>query len=202
MYSDRFLNRVDRKGFICTVTYVRGDGYKDRFECVTQNDDAHFRDLTEEEQQMALRWLRYNVIPTKTPYEGRTSYGMKHVLEDRTKIYMTNNQFKEAMLVCGFFPVDTDELNWCFCISKQSPIFVDQADRKPGLPMMGDPMDYSEKEEAVDHVGKWVYEHGSWVCDQCGMAPNRENYWDAEDEEPPFAYCPHCGALNKPEYAV
>jgi hypothetical protein len=200
--NSSFLNHVGRKGNICTVTYMHGDGCKDRFECVTQNDDSHFRNLTEEEQRIALRWLRYNVVPTKTPYEGRTSYGMKHVLEDRTKIYMTNNQFKEAMLVCGFYPVDTDELNWCFCISKLSPIFVDQADRKPGLPMLGDPMDYSEQEECGDHVGEWVCEHGSWVCDQCGRAPNVEDCWDYDEDEPSFAYCPHCGSLNNPDSVV
>lgn len=199
MCREKFLENVGREGYVCTVTYMKDGSNRNRFECVTENDTEHFRDLSEEEQRIALRWLRYNIFPspTDTPFEDWSSYGMKHVLEGRTNIYMTNNQFKEAMLLCGFFPADTDELNWHFCIKERSPIFVVQADKMPGLPMLGDPMNYSE--EVVDHVGNWVYEHGSWVCDQCGKAPNRENHWDAEDEEPPFAYCPHCGALCRPD---
>lgn len=81
-------------------------------------------------------------------------------------------------------------------------MFVLQADRMEGLPMMGDPMNYSEKEDFVDHVGEWVYEHGSWVCNQCGRAPNAEDCWSYEEDEPPFAYCPHCGSLNNPDSAV
>lgn len=73
---------------------------------------------------------------------GHTSYGMKHTLEARTNIYLTNNQFKEAMLLCGFYPVETDKLNRNFYVKKSSPIFQDQVDSKPGLPMMGEPMDY------------------------------------------------------------
>lgn len=45
MYSDRFLTGVGKQGFICTVTYVQGDDHRNRFECVTQNDDAHFHEL-------------------------------------------------------------------------------------------------------------------------------------------------------------
>ena len=46
------------------------------------------------------------------------------------------------MLLRGFFPVETDKLNWNFYVKKSSPIFQDQVDGKPGLPMMGEPMDY------------------------------------------------------------
>ena len=201
MCREKFMENVGREGYICTVTYMQGDGNRNRFECVTENDTAHFRDLSEEEQRIALQWLRFNIYsgPTGIPFEGWSSYGMKHVLEGRTNIYMTNNQFKEAMLLCGFFPADTDELNWHFYINDRSPMFMTYADNKLGLPMLGDPMEYSEDDEAVDHAGNWVYEHGSWVCDQCGRAPNREDYWDIEDEEPPFPYCPHCGALCRPD---
>ena len=48
---------------------------------------------------------------------------MKHLLERDTKIYMTNNQFKDAMLLCGYEPVDERLLNWNYRISKKSLAF-------------------------------------------------------------------------------
>ena len=48
----------------------------------------------------------------------------KHMLERDTDIYMTNNQFKDAMLACGFLPVNERELNWHYCISRRSPAFT------------------------------------------------------------------------------
>ena len=185
----KFIDQVNAEGYICSVRYKQGADGKYFFEVVTEGDEAHFRDLMPEEQEKALTWLRYNVIPAEKPLDGHTSYGMKHILEHRTKIYMTNNQFKEAMLICGCFPAETDELNWHFCMRKTSPMFVMQADRREGLPMMGDPMDYSKPGN-----GHWEYEHGSWVCSECGMAPNRKDCWNYEDGEPEFPYCPHCGA--------
>ena len=42
---------------------------------------------------------------------------------------MTNNQFKEAMLICGFKPVDETELNWYYRIDRKSPICVEYRKR-------------------------------------------------------------------------
>ena len=92
-----------------------------------------------------LTWLRYNVLPAKKPLLIYSSYGMKHTLETRTNIYLTNIQFKEAMLLCGFYPAETDMKNWNFYVKKSSPIFQYQADGRPGLPMMGEPMDYRKQ---------------------------------------------------------
>ena len=185
------LSKVGKEGRICSVTCERDDEGNPCFMAATQNDTRHFCDLTQAEQEMALRWLRYNIIPTSTPLENRTSYGMKHVLQSRTNIYMTNNQFKEAMLRCGFFPVNTDELNWIFCISKASPIFMEQADKKDGLPMLGDPMDYSEKD---DQSAQWTADGGRWRCSRCGYHPSREEDWTEDDSVPLYRYCPDCGA--------
>lgn len=83
-----------------------------------------FSDLAREDQEKAKDWIRAEIKPRKTPTYNATSYWLKHVLEHDTGIYMTNDQFKDAMLECGFIPVDKDELNWDFCISKRSPCFV------------------------------------------------------------------------------
>ncbi len=61
-------------------------------------------------------WIRENIRKGRTVYKGRTSYGLKHVLERDTGIYLTNNEFKDAMLLTGYFPVDAAELNWRYRI--------------------------------------------------------------------------------------
>ena len=83
------------------------------------NDNDLFSSLTEEQQQKCLEWVDLYVRPTTVSIYPGTSYGLKHNLEDYTKVYMTNNQFKDLMLKCGYFPVNEHELNWRYRISKK-----------------------------------------------------------------------------------
>ncbi len=95
-------------------------------QCAKQNtkgDNKHFDDLTQSDQEKVLAWIKANILPRKTPLLSRSSYGMKHILQYQIGIYLSNNQFKEAMLNCGFKPIKEQELNWRFCISKKSPAF-------------------------------------------------------------------------------
>ena len=80
-------------------------------------------DHSQEEQQIVMDWIRNNIYPRKTVLHGRTSYGIKHLLERDTGIYLTNNEFKDAMMVCGFDPHNPNALNWEYCISAKSPAF-------------------------------------------------------------------------------
>lgn len=86
-------------------------------------DSALITDCLQEEIDTVCNWIKDNIYPRKTPLLDYTSYGIKHILENDTGIYLTNNQFKDAMLLCGYEPVDPDELNWSYCISKRSPAF-------------------------------------------------------------------------------
>lgn len=190
MYNRRFFCRIDKEGAACTVRRTRDANGETGFLVETGNDREHFSQLSEEEQSKALKWIGFNVIPAEKVLDGHTSYGMKHILESRTNIYMTNNQFKEAMLRCGFFPADAGELNWHFYIRKSSPIFKAQTDGRDGLPMLGEPVDY--------HRAGWEYRHGSWECSECGQAPNDDGCWPDADAKPGFSFCPHCGTKMKP----
>jgi hypothetical protein len=80
-------------------------------------------DFDKETQEKIFDWIHTNLVQIKTPNMGHTSYGLKHILERDTGIYMGNNAFKDAMLICGFKPVDERELNWHFYLSKKSPAF-------------------------------------------------------------------------------
>lgn len=89
----------------------------------TDGDEALLTDLSKEEQQVILDWIKENVTPRKGVLHGHTSYGIKHIQEHDTKIYLTNNQFKHAMLLAGYEPYDEHMLNWIYCISKRSKCF-------------------------------------------------------------------------------
>lgn len=136
----KFLCSVGQKGIICSVQSEVVNG-RDRFLVTTKDDDHHFHELSPDEQKIAFHWLQYNVVPGNEPYTLSTSYGLKHTLKNRTNVYMTNNQFKEAMLLCGCFPVAVDKLNWTFLMRKSSPICVLQVDKRYGLPMLGNPLE-------------------------------------------------------------
>ena len=86
-------------------------------------DDALITSRSQEEIDTVCRWIDMNLFPRKTVLDSHTSYGIKHILERDTGIYLTNNEFKDAMLMCGYTPVNPNELNWCYCISKRSPAF-------------------------------------------------------------------------------
>lgn len=124
-------------GAACTVTAVPDGEGRLRYLAETGVDKEHFIDLDTEEQDKALAWLRLNCVPGERPC-GCSSYGMKHTLERRTGLYVTNNQFKEAMMRLGLFPVEVNELNWDFCLDGRSPIFKRQKDGEKGLPLPSD----------------------------------------------------------------
>ena len=87
-------------------------------------DDDLITRHQQEKIDVVMNWIVENISPRKTPMTDCTSYGIKHLLERDTHIYLTNNEFKDAMLQAGYKPVDPDELNWCYCISKKSKAFT------------------------------------------------------------------------------
>ncbi len=86
-------------------------------------DDALITDESEFVQKIVRAWIVANIYPCKKSGDYHTSYGIKHILEGDTGIYLTNNQFKDAMLLAGFEPVNPDELNWTYRIKTSSPAF-------------------------------------------------------------------------------
>jgi len=89
----------------------------------TPKDENYLEDLPQATQDIVCHWINNNFTPRKTPLYSSTSYGLKHILNSNIGIYLTNNQYKDAMLRCGYKPVDAEQLNWNYCISKRSPVF-------------------------------------------------------------------------------
>lgn len=88
-------------------------------------------DLSDEKRVEVMNILRnWFEVSTKTSLR-HTSYGMKHWLEDAVGCYISNNQFKDAMLSLGFEPSDYSELNWCFKVKPTPELrrFLSQTNR-------------------------------------------------------------------------
>jgi hypothetical protein len=80
------------------------------------NLPADYETLTLVEKAGLQAWIARHVQPGRL--SSRTSYGVKHDFErDPAGFYITNGQFKGAMLVAGYNPCDQDvkhDINWRF----------------------------------------------------------------------------------------
>lgn len=79
-------------------------------------DNGLITDRSDDVKNAVDEWIRQNVRAAGIVLSGRTSYGMKHLLEHDTGIYLTNNEFKDAMMLAGYSPVNPRELNWRYRI--------------------------------------------------------------------------------------
>lgn len=115
---------------------IRNDGMV-FYQVKTPGDEKHLSDLPTRIQDLVLDWVFWNFFPAQKLYPHQNSYSLKHVLQKRTQVYLTNNQFKEAMLINGFWPRDVKELNWYLYIQASSPAIKPQADGYAGIPIIG-----------------------------------------------------------------
>lgn len=87
-------------------------------------DDELLTDEPEVVQNITKIWIEWCITPTKSVNKNADSYKLKHCFERMTGIYLTNNQFKQAMAMCGYLPCcDYSELNWTYAISSKSACF-------------------------------------------------------------------------------
>ncbi|MBO4847089.1 MAG: hypothetical protein J5525_12465 [Lachnospiraceae bacterium] len=98
---------------------------KDNRPYTIENGHEDSKLITNEEYSVVMQvgeWIRKNIRPSDT-VESSSSYSIKHTLEHDTGIYLTNNQFKDAMWLAGYKPEDENELNWHYRITvKAEPI--------------------------------------------------------------------------------
>lgn len=73
---------------------------------------------------LVFGWIHYHISPAGKTDTRHSSYALKHMVENDIGYYITNNQFKDAMLLCGYYPVNANETNWLFKIK------IDRADRE------------------------------------------------------------------------
>src|SRR5258706_14123691 len=80
-----------------------------------QKDHPRVYDTLSQEEREALRyWIEHAIQPALKADEHYSSYGLKHEYERETKLYVSNAQFKEAMLIAGNLPTRKSETNGNF----------------------------------------------------------------------------------------
>lgn len=102
---------------------VRREGSNVSGRYILVNDEdrpADFNNLEIDIKSQIITWCKTHFIKTETFNLKHTSYGLKHILQRQDGTYLTNGQFKAAMLLAGFSCKDNSALNWCFDISENS----------------------------------------------------------------------------------
>lgn len=84
------------------------------------NDSRAFDEMTEDNQKAVLSWISRNFIMIETFNTKHSSYQLKHSFEADC-FYITNGEFKGAMLKSGFSVKNIKDDNWFFNISEKSP---------------------------------------------------------------------------------
>lgn len=80
-----------------------------------------YDELSPEQKHTLEDWIAAWLIPGKKINKSHTSYGLKHYFEASERgFYISNGQFKGAMLALGFRADDPESLNWCFNITVKS----------------------------------------------------------------------------------
>jgi uncharacterized protein YozE (UPF0346 family) len=73
-----------------------------------------YDELSSEHRTYLQDWIKANIRAAREECPT-TSYGMKHYFERSDNgFYITNGQFKGAMLEAGYKPIDPHEQNWTF----------------------------------------------------------------------------------------
>ncbi|RDW15957.1 hypothetical protein [Oceanobacillus chungangensis] len=88
------------------------------------NNPKEYERLMLLEKFMLEVWIQKCLAPNQTinyNYQSPSSYGLKHRFESsKYGFYITNGQFKGAMLAADFKPKDSRQLNWTFKLSKRA----------------------------------------------------------------------------------
>lgn len=73
-----------------------------------------FNNMQIKNQEILIYWIDNNLIKTKTIQKRHSSYGLKHIFEkSENGFYITNEEFKGAMITCNF-NADKNNINWFF----------------------------------------------------------------------------------------
>jgi hypothetical protein len=94
--------------------------YDPRGDYGVSNHIVDFYHLNRGEKDALLAWV-YETFQAG-PVESESSYSLKHYFEAADGgFYVSNGQFKGAMLRAGFEPTNSRDLNWCFMLDKEHP---------------------------------------------------------------------------------
>lgn len=102
------FSTIWRKSPDCCPFYEENKDAENHIGC---DDPLDYLRLSEEEQKTITDWIDHVFDPDEDSICPESSYSLKHIYERDTEKYLTNGQFKGAMVQYGFDPVDPRELN-------------------------------------------------------------------------------------------
>lgn len=85
------------------------------------DNPTKYTELSDEEKVSLQSWINCNLAYRQTINKTLDSYFLKDLYQKSTGHYVTNGQFKGAMLEAGFKVLDKNAQNWVFNVSKRSP---------------------------------------------------------------------------------
>jgi len=112
--SERELCYIDRNGLPHSAGYLNSYG---RCE-IDRLDEALMADLPPSERRIVQEWIRDTFNPIKAYNHKHSTYALKHLLERKTGIYLTNNQMKDALLNMGYTCQNEHTINWFVNVSE------------------------------------------------------------------------------------
>ncbi|MGO4936631.1 hypothetical protein ACTQ54_03175 [Fundicoccus sp. Sow4_H7] len=100
------------------------------------DDPYSFFELSKQEQENLLMWCL--IFERTNKFNHRiSSYGLKHIYERNLHgSYVTNGQFKGAMLLAGFKVYDVDKKNWRFNIKMQEVESEEKRNIRQSIPII------------------------------------------------------------------
>jgi hypothetical protein len=82
-----------------------------------QRDHPRAYDALSPQEKDALQyWIAHAIQAATKVDDDHSSYGLKHEYERETKLYVSNAQFKGAMLIAGYLPIKKGDQSWHFKI--------------------------------------------------------------------------------------
>lgn len=93
----------------------------------TYHTHLEYDKCSQELKNAVQAWIALVFQPAKGIYRHMDSYGLKHRFQYSAEnysvdLYMTNGEFKGAMLVAGYEPIDRNAQNWQFKIKSRSTL--------------------------------------------------------------------------------
>lgn len=85
---------------------------------VDTNDPKAYDELPDELKIKLTEWIKMVYTPAATILAFNDSYTMKHRFEWFAGTYVTNGEFKGAMLAAGFMPENEHLTNWEFRVKR------------------------------------------------------------------------------------
>ena len=118
--SERDLCFIDGKGLPHSAGYLKWCG---RCE-LDRLDNALMADFSPNERRIVQEWIRDTFNPIKTYNKKHSTYSLKHLLQSKTGIYLTNNQMKDALLKMGYICQNEHKINWLVNVSEMGIKYV------------------------------------------------------------------------------